>query len=290
MKFKSVLYLISLLASLPAAHAELQSEPFTNSLGMKFVPIPAGNFLMGSPKKEKGRGRDENQVSVTLTSPFFMAEAETTQGQWISLTGKSIKEQIETQDGPQNRGAKLVKEVSAIGDNQPMTFVSWADAVSFCKALTEKEREAGTLPEGFKYSLPTEAQWEYACRAGTTTVFYFGDKLTSKEANFYGKLPYGTKVEGDYLEKTAEVKSYAPNAWNLYDTHGNVYEWCLDFYGEALPGGEDPRGVEDGDSRIIRGGTWNRKALSARSAYRYSTYDYVRSYNIGFRVALVPDR
>jgi formylglycine-generating enzyme len=183
-----------------------------------------------------------------------------------------------------------VAEVSALGENQPMSFVSWLDAKSFCEALTEKEREAGTLPEGYKYSLPSEAQWEYACRAGTTTVFSYGDTLTSKQANFYGKLPYGVEEEGDYLEKTSEVKSYEPNPWGIYDMHGNVYEWCLDWYGEALPGGVDPKGVDTGDSRIIRGGTWNRKALSCRAAYRYSTYDYVRSYNIGFRVALVPEK
>ncbi len=134
--------------------------------------------------------------------------------------------------------------------------------------------------------IPTEAEWEYACRAGTQTVFAFGNTLTSKQANFYGKISYGLEVEGEYREKTTPVKSFSPNAWGLYDMHGNLYEWCADWYAEDAEGGIDPDGPAEGDGRIIRGGTWNRMAKSCRSAYRYSSGPESRSYNIGFRVVL----
>ena len=263
------------------------AEPITNSVGMKLIPIPAGTFTMGSPHSEAGRGSDEDQVEVTITTPFYMADTEVTQGQWLAVTGRTLKEQIETQTGPIGRSAKLVTKVSAVGDDQPMPFVNYADALEFCAILTAKEHASGNLPETLTYTLPTEAQWEYACRAGTTTVFSSGDTLDSDDANFYGKIPYGVEGEGEYRDKTTPVKTFAPNPWGLYDVHGNLYEWCLDWYSESAPGGTDPEVIEEGDSRIIRGGTWNRKATSCRSAYRYSSTPERRAYNVGFRVALV---
>ena len=269
-----------------ASEKSFLQESHTNSLGMKLVPIPAGKFVMGSPKSEKGRGRDEDQVTVSLTQPFLMLETEVTQAQWIKVTGRSLKEQIETKTGPIGRGANLVAEASAEGPEQPMCFVNWADAVSFCELLTEKERTQGSLPKGFSYTLPTEAQWEYACRAGTQSVFSFGNTLSSEQANFYGKKPYGLEKEGIYREKTTAVKTFSPNAWGLYDMHGNLYEWCADWYSEKASGGENPTGPETGEGRNIRGGTWNRTAKSCRSSYRYSSGPESRSYNIGFRIIL----
>ena len=272
----------------PLAAVEEPTPPLTNSLGMKLVPISPGTFTMGSPATEEGRGKDEDQIEVTLSQPFYMAQSEVTQKQWLEVTGKTLTQQIETKSGPIGRSAKLVKEASAVGPDQPMCFVNWDDAIDFCQKLTALEKEKGTLPEGLVYALPSEAQWEYACRAGTQTVFAFGNTLTSDQANFYGKKPYGVKEEGIYREKTTPVKTFPPNPWGLYDMHGNLYEWCSDYYSEKALGGTDPIGPAEGESRIIRGGTWNRVANSCRSAYRYSSRPESRSYNIGFRVVLEP--
>ncbi len=281
----------AVLSLFSLAQAETQELPTTgiaaNSVEMKLLYIPAGKFTMGSSKSEVGRGRDEDQKEVTLTQPFLMAETEVTQKQWAYVMGSSLQELIDSKEGPLGRGANLKNTPSAIGDNQPMCFVSYEDALAFCEKLTAMDREKGIINESMQYTLPTEAQWEYAARAGTTTVFAYGDVLTSADANFYGVLPYGTDVEGEYREKTTDVKTFKPNAWGLYDMHGNVYEWCLDWYTEQILGGVDPAEMTTGDSRCIRGGPWNRKATSLRSAYRYS-YDHTqRTNNIGFRVILI---
>ena len=137
------------------------------------------------------------------------------------------------------------------------------------------------------YTLPTEAQWEYACRAGTTTPFHFGDSLSSNQANFDGNYPYGAE-KGPYLERTTPVGTYAPNAWGLYDMHGNVWEWCYDWYGEYTAGdAADPHGPETGSDRVVRGGAWDIYAQFCRSACRFR-FDPGRRYRIlGFRVAAV---
>ncbi|MGJ8724969.1 MAG: formylglycine-generating enzyme family protein [Roseibacillus sp.] len=268
------------------ADERLLTEPYNNSIGLKMLPITAGEFVMGSPETEKGRGNDEDEVSVKISQNFLMSESEITQGQWLAVMGKTIQQQIDIKEGPIGRGANLVAEASAIGPNQPMSFVNWSDAISFAKILTQTEHESGVLPKELAYTLPTEAQWEYACRAGTRTVFSFGNTLSAEQANFYGKKPYGLTEEGEYREKTTEVKSFEPNAWGLYDMHGNLYEWCADWYSEKASGGNDPQGPETGDGRNIRGGTWNRTANSCRSAYRYSSGPESRSYNIGFRIII----
>ena len=168
-----------------------------------------------------------------------------------------------------------------------MCFVNWDDARKFCEALTKKDRATKLIPEDSRYALPTEAQWEYACRAGTTSAFSFGNTFTSDLANFYGKSPYGTNEQGEYREKTTPVKSFPPNPWGLYDMHGNLYEWCSDWYEEKPLETKDPTGPNSGDGRIIRGGAWDRKATSCRSAYRYSRDPNRRAHNIGFRVVLI---
>lgn len=218
-----------------------------------------------------------------------MSTTEITQGVWKTVMKMSLAELIESRLGPMGRGANLKNYPSAEGEDQPMCFVSHADTLEFCKTLTEADRAAGHITASQSYTLPTEAQWEYAARAGTKTVFAFGDILTSNEANFYGQIPYGTEEKGEYREKTTPVKSFKPNAWQLYDMHGNLYEWCLDFYTETLAGGTDPAELSKGDSRIIRGGPWNRKATSLRSAYRYSYDPSQRTNNIGFRIILTED-
>ncbi|MGC6427230.1 MAG: formylglycine-generating enzyme family protein [Akkermansiaceae bacterium] len=265
-----------------------EASPTENSLGMKMVKIEKGTFLMGSPESEKGHQSDEKQRKVSISKTFFMSATEVTQKQWIDLMETTFEDLINQQRGPAGRGAKLSSKVSAIGDQQPMCYVNWADAMAFCKKLTEKEHESGALPKDMKYSLPTEAQWEYACRGGTSSVFSNGNVLTSEMANFYGKMPYGTKELGEYREKTTKVASFSPNAWGLFDMHGNVYEWCSDWYEESPTSTADPIGPEEGDGRVIRGGAWDRKASSCRSAYRYSRDPNRRAHNIGFRIVVVP--
>ncbi|MFO1481758.1 MAG: SUMF1/EgtB/PvdO family nonheme iron enzyme [Verrucomicrobiaceae bacterium] len=224
---------------------------------------PAGSFTMGSPASEEGHTDDEEQVKVTLTQPFWLARTEFTQAQWRAVMGTDPSH--------------------FKGDDQPVESVSAEDADACIVKLNEK------VPlKGWKWALPTEAQWEYACRAGTTTPFHFGSIAKGKEANWNGNLRFGSSV-GLPLDKTSPVGKYAANAWGLCDMHGNVSEWCPDMWdGRAkLSGGLDPLRIAEG-IRVIRGGSWNENAQLCRSARRY--YAYSGSEHIGFRPALVPAR
>jgi len=268
----------------------LEEPHFFNSHDMRFAKIPAGEYLMGSPDSEKSRAEDEKQKKVMITEPFWIQITEVTQDQWKSVTGISLKSLVDGKVGALGRGANLKNTPSVIHSSHPMSFVNYEDVINFCKSLTEKEKASGRLPEGYVFSLPTEAQWEYAARAGTTEVFAFGNVLTSKDANILGKYPYGIKGEFEGFGSTSPVASFLPNKWGVYDMHGNVYEWCLDWFVDELPGGKDPKSIESGDSRSIRGGAWNRRGESCRSAYRYSYDPTQRTNNIGFRVVLVRER
>lgn len=285
--FSSILYAAESSVSSFVETTNTAGATTPNSVGMKLSYIPSGQFKMGSPDTEKGRGRDEAQVEVTLSNPFLMAATEVTQKQWADVMGVTLTELIETMKGPLNRGANLKNDPSAIGDTEPMCFVNYEDALNFCTKLTEMERASGHIGEGFAYTLPTEAQWEYAARAGTTTTFPQGNTLNGNQANFYSPSPYGDTEKLEYRDKTTPVGSFPANPWNLHDMQGNLYEWCIDYYTERLVGGTDPAEMKEGDSRCIRGGAWNRPAKSSRSAYRYS-YDVTqRTRSIGFRVILV---
>jgi formylglycine-generating enzyme required for sulfatase activity len=192
-------------------------------------------------------------VNVKLSKGFWMAQTECTQAQWVAVMG----------DNPSG----------FIGDNLPVEKVSWNDVRKFITKLND----AKTLPAGWKVDLPTEAQWEYACRAGTKTAFSFGKTLTAKRANF------GKSLGGE----TCAVASYATNAWGLYDMHGNVWEWCLDWLGDILVGGTDPSGGPSGSGRGIRGGAWRDDANYCRAAGRYyASPNYTAGSNVGFRLAL----
>jgi formylglycine-generating enzyme required for sulfatase activity len=248
--------------------------------GVKLCWCPPGKFRMGSPADEPERRSDEAQVEVTLTKGFWMGKYETTQGQWKRVVGKLPGE--------------LTAELGE-GDDFPIGNVNYPEAEAFCCRLTDLGRQSGDLPAGWEFRLPTEAQWEYACRAGTTTATSFGDKLSSKQANFQGK-PYNGAEQGSPLNRAAKVGSYPANAWGLHDMHGNVYEWCRDWYHSKLPGGNDPdlssvKGQMNGDgtfSRVRRGGAWCDDGLACRSARRLR-YETERRYDhIGFRVAVVP--
>jgi formylglycine-generating enzyme len=245
-----------------------------NVLKMKFCWCPPGRFRMGSPTDEPEREIDEGPVNVRLTRGFWLGKYEVTQSQWRRVMGSMPS---------QGLGAGQ-------GDTYPIYWARHDDAMAFCRKLTESERAAGRLPSGWEYCLPTEAQWEYACRAGTTTATAFGDKLNSAEANFDGNYPYNGAEKGPYLQRTAEVGSYRPNAWGLHEMQGNVWEWCADWYDEALAGGDDPVGPAQGGYRAIRGGGWNDRGRSCRSANRFRVPLGFRFISLGFRVARVPSR
>ena len=234
--------------------------------GIEMVWCPPGEFLMGSPVGEADRSDDETQHRVTLTRGFWLAKTECTQAQWESVMGGNLS---------YFRGADL-----------PVENVSW----DYVQGWLAKMNEKHPLPAGWKWDLPTEAQWEYACRAGTETVFSFGNDLDSTQANFDGNDPYGAGKDGPYLEKTVDVASYAANDWSLYDMHGNVWEWCRDWYDENYydDGQTDPTGPATGSRRVARGGNWRDNGGYCRAAYRSrDTPDY-RDLTLGFRPAAVP--
>ena len=230
---------------------------------IELVKIPAGTFMMGSPESEKARCDDEAQVSVTLTKPFGLGKTEVTQGQWKSVMG------TEPWDGQDN--VKADKDC-------PATYVSWDDATEFCKTLTAIERKAGKLKANEDYRLPTEAEWEYACRAGTTTAFSFGD-----DESKLGKYAWfdGNARDEQYAHKVGTKK---PNPWGLHDMHGNVWEWCSDCYDGKLAGGIDPVGPKEGLIRVIRGGCWGYDLGYCRSAFRIGSVPSDRINDLGFRV------
>ncbi|MBQ8285782.1 MAG: formylglycine-generating enzyme family protein [Thermoguttaceae bacterium] len=229
-----------------------------------FRYCPAGTFMMGSPTSESGRDDDETQREVKLTRGFWMLETEVTQEMWKSVMGSNP---------------------SKFDSNSlyPVEKVSWADAQDFIAKLNA----LGVAPEGFAFRLPTEAEWEYACRAGTTTPYFWGSRLNGDKANCDGRYPYGTSTTGEYLDRTTAVGSYDANAWGLYDMHGNVWEWCADWYGAYGSGSQtDPTGPKSGSLRVLRGGSWYLDAEYSRSACRgYCGPTYRFNYN-GFRLVL----
>ncbi|MBN2687684.1 MAG: formylglycine-generating enzyme family protein [Deltaproteobacteria bacterium] len=239
----------------------VEAKTLENSIGMAFVLIPAGSFVMGSPICEDCRFDDEKQHRVILTKPFYMQTTQVTQGQWTAVM-KS--------DPPY---------FSSRGDRFPLEQVSWYDCQGFIRELNRMEKTN-------VYRLPTEAEWEYACRAGTKTPFNTGDCLSTKEANYHGKYPYGRCPDGQYRHKTVPVASLPPNAWGLYEMHGNVWEWCSDWYGEYSGHVvQDPRGPKRGTAHIHRGGSWNYCAMFCRSALRISRAPDFRADIFGFRLA-----
>jgi len=256
---------------------------------MEFVLVTDGTFTMGSPESEAERGTDEKQHTVTV-SPFWIGKYEVTQKQYEDVMGTNPS--------------------SFKGDNLPVEDVSWYDVVEYCNKMSEKyglklyynvdknRKDPGntnkndnikwtvTIAGGNGFRLPTEAEWEYACRAGTTTAFCYGYKLDSSMANFDGNCPYNSG-KGTYREKTTVVGSFKPNAWGLYDMHGDVWEWCWDWYDSdyySKSPAKDPEGADGGEYRVLRGGSWFNNGYSLRSAFRnYGAI--IRYYVVGFRVA-----
>ena len=257
----------------------LQVEGYREDLGegvaLTMVKIPAGSFLMGSPKAEPERlEREGPQHEVTLGS-FFMAQTPITQAQWRAVAGWQKVERDLKPDPSRFKGA-----------NRPVEQVSWFDALEFCRRLNQRT--------GQRYGLPSEAQWEYACRAGSTTSFHYGATLTPELANYDGNYVYGKGLKGTYRKQTTEVDSFPANAWGLHDLHGNVWEWCADHWHDSYnfaPGDDQPwliPAAADEELRLLRGGSWYFHPAVCRSAYRNDGHPDGRGFLIGFRVCCLP--
>jgi formylglycine-generating enzyme required for sulfatase activity len=238
---------------------------------MKLARLEPGKFLMGSPPNEVGRGGDELQHEVSITKPFAMGVYEVMQGQYRQVMGMN----------PSQFSAKGNARDKVFGlntDDFPVENLNWDETLDFCRIVS-------LLPEvkdkGWVVDLPTEAEWEYACRAGTTTVFHYGDSLSSEQANFNGN-PYGGAARGPNLQRPTKVGSYAPNAWGLYDLHGNVLEWCKDFYQKDY----DNPDMADPWLRIVRGGFWGSGSVGSRAARRMSVDPTTRGSGLGFRIVV----
>ena len=261
----SVLTLVGLSAGLAPEYARARQgdKVLTNSIDMKLVPIPTGKFRMGSPAGEDERDAEELPHEVVITRPFYLGVHEVTQGQFERVTGKN---------------PSFFHKKNGGGPEHPVEQVRWGEAVDFCRRLSTLPAE---VKAGRTYRLPTEAEWEYACRAGAATPFHFGGSLSSAQANFNGNHPYGGAAKGPYLKRTAPVGSYPPNAWGLFDMHGNVGEWCGDWYDPDYYKNspkEDPKGPAQGVLPtgfgndfylVVRGGCWLDEARGCRAAYRF---------------------
>ena len=248
------------------------------SIGMDMVFCPPGTFTMGSPSNETGRGTDETQHQVTLTNGFYLGKYEVTQAQYETvMTGNSEGLNAKTGSWQNN-------------PNHPVNSVSWNDVQVFLSRLNDMEQTAGRLPTGWKYVLPTEAQWEYACRAGTTTAYSWGNDINSTRANYNWD---GGPNDGNDFKQTRDVGLYAANPWGFFDMQGNVWEWVHDWKA-GYPGGSqtNPEGPVSGSTRVHRGGSWYTGGSALRSAKRSNNTPGLRDYRLGFRVgfqAVQPD-
>jgi formylglycine-generating enzyme required for sulfatase activity len=261
---------------LGANEAKEAGKPITNSVGMSLVRIPAGAFTMGSPENEKHRGDDEQQHEVAITKPFRLGLYEVTQEQYEKVMGANPSH-FSAKGGGKQRVDK--KDTS----HHPVERVSWQDAVEFCQKLSAKE--------GKTYRLPTEAEWEYTCRAGAKTVFHAGNDFNSNLANINGLIysSYGKQEAGPFYRSTVPVGEYKANAFGVFDMHGNVQEWCADWYAEDYykkSPKSDPAGPAEGMERVLRGGAWPSSAKACRSAGRHHLAPEEKSYTTGFRVVL----
>jgi formylglycine-generating enzyme len=235
-----------------------------NGITQRMRWIEPGEFLMGSPEDEPGRNDDEYQHRVVITKGFWLADTACTQRMWKAVMGQNPSH--------------------FKGETLPVGQVSWDMADRFIKQCNQ-------LLPGINLRLPTEAEWEYACRAGTTTPFHFGHTINTSLVNYNGNFPYSGVIKGEYREKTVEVKGLPCNNWGLYQMHGNIYEWCADwytdwygetYYKESLT--KDPQGPETGVDRVLRGGSWDSEARNVRSAYRRIGTPVFRYCISGFRL------
>jgi formylglycine-generating enzyme required for sulfatase activity len=257
-----------------AAYGAARPSPPQPAPPEGFVQIKGGTFMMGSPVNEPGRGADEFQHQVTVQG-FYMGKYEVTQREWREVIG--------------------INPSRFKGDNLPVEQVNWYEAVEYCNRRSEWEglKPAYTIHgtdvswnrKTSGYRLPTEAEWEYACRAGTSGPFNTGNNISTGQANYDGNYPYNNNATGANQRKTVEAGSFAPNVWGLHDMHGNVWEWCWDGYGDYTRGVQaDPTGPSSGACRVVRGGSWYDSARNVRSSVRYYYTPSDRDVNLGFRL------
>ena len=265
--------------------------------------IPPGRFWMGSPATEPERLDSEDPQHLVQLQGFFMGQTPITQAQWREVAGWQERpgegwgRQLETDpslfqsNAEQGEGLGRLFETEANTDNRPVERVSWLDAMEFCSRLSQRT--------GRSYTLPSEAQWEYACRAGTETPFHLGDTISSELANYDGDYTYADGPKGIYRVQTTPVGMFPANAWGLHDMHGNVREWCLDewhgnYNGAPTDGSawvdyaEGEKTKESVRSRLLRGGSWLSNPRDCRSAYRVNDLPGNRGFNVGFRVCCLP--
>lgn len=244
-------------------------ECLDDSTSFEMMQIPAGHFKMGSPSTETGHDESEEPRHEVDIQEFWLGKFPVTQAEW-TIVSQFPQVSIELKSHP----------ALFSGEQRPVESISWHEAVEYCKRLSNYSKRT--------YRLPTEAEWEYACRAGTTTPFHFGETITSDLANYAGSETYGDGPKGEFREETTDVGTFPPNAYGLHDMHGNVLEWCADhwhdnykgapFYGQAW--------IEDGDDskRVARGGSWFNYPANCRSACRYYITPAARDDSFGFRV------
>jgi len=248
---------------LPATYA----TDLNATVSLDMIWVQPGTFVMGSPTTETGRGTNETEHNVTLTQGFYLGKYEVTQAQYEAVMGFNPSEFNATSNG-----------------GRPVEDLNWTEALAFCEQLTIRERNAGRIPSDWAYVLPTESQWEYACRAGTTTVYSWGDDINSSHANYNWDGDWNT---GSDFKQTRDVGQYGPNPWGFFDMHGNVWEWTADRFAAAYPTDNpsiDPTGPASGSDRVVRGGSWHDAGAGLRSARRGSSSPGHRGSNIGFRV------
>jgi formylglycine-generating enzyme len=266
--------LIVVLAVVPPAVVRAQEGQRTGELNpntsYRMLWCGIGSFQMGSPANEAGRDDNEAQVQASFSRGYWLGDQSVTQRQW--------KQVMNTEPWKGKPGVMEGTEYF------PATFVSYDDAEAFCQKLTQTETNAHTLPDGWKYELPTEAQREYACRASSTTAYCFGDDPA--KLSDYGWWSSGK--EGNAVNElwAHQVGIRQNNKWGFFDMHGNVWEWCRDCYADKLPGGVDPL-VTQGDKRVLRGGCFNSSASNCRSAERIGLPSNSRNQRYGFRVVLI---
>ena len=243
--------------------AKYLSEGLGNNVTLEMVQVPGGKFTMGSPSSEEGRASDESPQHEVTVPEFFMSKYQVTQAQYEAIMGSN--------------------PASFKGANRPVERVSWDDAVEFCKKLSQET--------GRTYRLPSEAEWEYACRAGTTTPFYFGETITTDLVNYNGNFTYASAPKGIDRGETTEAGNFPRNTFGLYDMHGNVWEWCQDTWHSNYEGAPtDGSAWIDNDnlsSRLLRGGSWSNDPRNCRSANRSSLTRVFRYLDVGFRVVVV---
>ena len=259
-----------------------ESQVITNSIDMKLARIPAGTFVMGSPAKEPERDDKEERHQVAITKAFYIGVYEVRQSEYDAVA----------------KGGRTYRQSVFKDEQNPVENIEWIHAKGFCEQLSNLPAEKNA---GRTYRLPSEAEWEYACRAGSSSAFSSGPTLSADQANFNGGYPAGGAKKGRYLRKTAKVGSYKPNAFGLYDMHGNVAEWCADWYDPEYyldSPDEDPLGppfgvvptkfTNNGDQNffvVVRGGSWVDDGRACRSAYRFRAMPKTSYRIIGFRVA-----